>query len=535
LLFEHLFDRLRFMDLGPLDDLDARSTLAAATSAVWSRRAAEVQDLLVISHWAALHGSDPRRGPDGERIESFGNRLIDIGGDGTPLVQEFCLGELAIARETGSVATSRAMADVLDLEHRLPQVWRRVLDLECEVWVARKVATASRSLSREQVGLVDDAVAAAIGRETPGRVIALAEAKVIEADPPAHAQRVADAANRKFVRLSRADAQGLKTVIARVTAGDGAWVDATVDRAADLLGPRHPDLSHDELRAMAFGLLARPAELLDLLLSGVEESEPPEDDPEATLDEGPELCRALAFPADLLDSLRSIDPVRLRPRATLYVHLHEAVAAGMVSGVARVEDAGPLLPAQLPELLGSAHVTVKPVIDLNDDIQVAAYEHPEALKERVWLTSRGDVFPFSPGAQTRKVDFDHPVPYDPLGPPGQTGTHNSGPLRRRHHRWKTHAGYEVRQIGHATYLWRTLHGRYYLVDSLGTLEVDPDAGQAVMAGPEESEPGVWSLLAPTATEARRSAPLGRGRVGGCLAIEERFNVRGRWSETVRRP
>jgi hypothetical protein len=165
----------------------------------------------------------------------------------------------------------------------------------------------------------------------------------------------------------------------------------------------------------------------------------------------------------------------------------------LVPGVARVEDAGPLLPTQLRELLGNALVRVQPVVDLNDDVQVAAYEHPEALKEQVWLTSRGDVFPFSTGSQTRKVDFDHPVPYDPLGPPGQTGTHNSGPLRRRHHRWKTHAGYQARQIGPATYLWRTPHSRYYLIDSLGTVEVDPDAGHTVMTGPEQHEPGVWAL------------------------------------------
>src|SRR5215217_213662 len=115
------------MDLGPLDDLDATATLAAATCAVRSRRAAEVQDLLVVSRWASLHGADPRRGPDGRRAESFGNRLIDVGREGTPRVQEFCLGELATARETGAVATQRAMADVLDLEHRLPLVWRCVV------------------------------------------------------------------------------------------------------------------------------------------------------------------------------------------------------------------------------------------------------------------------------------------------------------------------------------------------------------------------------------------------------------------------
>ena len=84
------------MDLGPIDELDASATLAAASCAVRARRAAEVQDLLVLSHWAALHGSDPRRGPGGERVESFGNRLVDLGGEGTPMVQEFCIGELAI-------------------------------------------------------------------------------------------------------------------------------------------------------------------------------------------------------------------------------------------------------------------------------------------------------------------------------------------------------------------------------------------------------------------------------------------------------
>jgi hypothetical protein len=473
------------MDLGPVDDLDARATLAAATCAVHARRAAEVQDLLVVSHWAALHGSEPLHPRD---------RLMDVGGEGTPLVQEFCIGELAIAREAGAVATWHTLADVLDLQHRLPRVWRRVTDLQCEVWVARKVATLSRSLPIDKVGLVDAAVAEAIGTETPGRVIRLAEAKVIEADPQDHAAKVADAARRRYVALSRSDQAGLRTIIARVNAGDAVWVDATVDRAAHLLSAQHPDLTRDELRALGFGLLARPAELLALLVGGIEETADSETETDNTEPEAAtELCRAVASPADLLDALAAIDPAKLRPRAVLYVHLHEAAVAGLVPGVARVEDGGPLLYSQLRDLLGTASLTVQPVVDLNDDVQVAAYEHPEALKDRVWLTSRGDVFPHSPGSEDRRVDYDHPDPYDPHGPPGQTGTHNSGPLRRRHHRWKTHAGYQARQIGPAAYLWRTPHGRYFLVDCLGTSEVDPTAGATVMAGPVESAPGVYAL------------------------------------------
>ena len=74
---------------------------------------------------------------------------------------------------------------------------------------------------------------------------------------------------------------------------------------------------------------------------------------------------------------------------------------------------------------------MRPVIDLHDQISVNAYEHPEAVKERVHLTRVGDYFPYATGT-TRGADLDHPPPYDDTGPPGQTGTPNSGPLTRRH-------------------------------------------------------------------------------------------------------
>jgi hypothetical protein len=68
--------------------------------------------------------------------------------------------------------------------------------------------------------------------------------------------------------------------------------------------------------------------------------------------------------------------------------------------------------------------------------------------------------------------MDHPDPYDPHGPPGQTGDHNAAPLGRRHHRAKTHLGYRPRQLGLARYLWRSPHGLHRLVDATGTHELD---------------------------------------------------------------
>ncbi len=51
----------------------------------------------------------------------------------------------------------------------------------CELWVARKVASMTRNLDPAAAGLVDRAVAEAVD-QGPGRLLAIAEAKVIEAD-----------------------------------------------------------------------------------------------------------------------------------------------------------------------------------------------------------------------------------------------------------------------------------------------------------------------------------------------------------------
>ena len=195
--------------LDALDDLDPGATLAAVEARVVARRAVEVEDLVLVCHWADLHGSDPRRGPDGGRVWDGADRLVEIGGDGTPLVRELCLPELAVARRTHTLSARSAVADALDLRHRLPRVWALLLAGGCEPWVARRVASISRRLDRDQVGLVDAAVADAIGGESPGRVIELAQAKVIEADPAGYAERLRVELARRYVGRSRVDEHGL--------------------------------------------------------------------------------------------------------------------------------------------------------------------------------------------------------------------------------------------------------------------------------------------------------------------------------------
>ncbi len=147
----------------------------------------------------------------------------------------------------------------------------------------------------------------------------------------------------------------------------------------------------------------------------------------------------------------------------------------------RVEGLGPHCLAQLRDLLGGAEVTVKPVIDLRDQVSVNAHEHPAWLAEPVRLTRVGDYFPYATST-ARLSDLDHPTPYDVHGPPGQTGTHNSGPVTRRHHRLETHAGFSARQTGPGTYIRASPHGHYLLVDRTGTHPIRPGFGQALLHG-----------------------------------------------------
>lgn len=442
---------------GP-DDSGAAGVPVRVEANLVARRRELVTELELCLEWADLHGEPPAFAAPG------GDRLVALGGDGTPMVQDLCLEELSIARRVHVLNTRAMLADALDLRHRLPQLWAATRALACEPWLARKVARMTRGLDRDRVGLVDDAVSAALG-QAPSRVLAIAEAKVIEADTRAHeAELVIQAAGHGvwLGRLRPADPEdpesgrGVRTLYARLAPEDAHWLDHSIDALADLLAdedalraqyapglalvPDDAAPSRDQLRAAALGILGRPDQAATLL--------------------------GLIGPTDA--------PVNPRA-ATVYVHLHESVlrtaGSGTGDGVARVEGIGPILASHLRRLVGHASVTVKPVVDLATGASVNGYEHPTAMRERILLRNTGDVFPHATSL-SRRLDLDHVDPYDADGPPGQTGDHNTAPLGRRSHRVKTHAGYALEQLGPTTYLWATPHGLQRLVDDTGTHAID---------------------------------------------------------------
>jgi hypothetical protein len=354
---------------------------------------------------------------------------------------------------------------------------------------------------------VDARIAPSLGAVSFGRLQTLLEAAICEADPDGVEQQAAAAAQERFVRLGRGGEHGLKLIIARAAAGDGIWFKATIDRIADILTRHGDDDPVDVRRSKAIGILAQPAEALRLLCQHQDDtwdrSAEPDDlaeesaQDETDRDHGPaEEDADAAAEADTVlfdDQPPASDPAsteeathrslqimpapfnpdraRPRPRAIVYVHLSEAaLRAG--SGVARVEDVGPVLLSRLHMLLGDrCSISLKPVIDLPaGHIPLDCYEIPASLREHLLLRYPADVFPYA-NTVSRLVDIDHTIRYvspEEGGPPGQTRIGNLGPHIRYHHRVKTFGGWQVCQPEPGSWIWRSPTGRIYLVNATGT-------------------------------------------------------------------
>jgi hypothetical protein len=132
------------------------------------------------------------------------------------------------------------MADALDVRHRLPQLWQLIVAGGVPSWRARKVAQATRHLSRDPAMHVDAAVAGCIATLPWGRFETLLAAKIIEADPQAAEEQAKIWEAERFVRAGRTGQSGLKLLIAKANAGDVIWFMATINRIADLAAARRP-------------------------------------------------------------------------------------------------------------------------------------------------------------------------------------------------------------------------------------------------------------------------------------------------------
>jgi hypothetical protein len=464
-------------------DLDAASACEAVLGTQSDLREAEWRELALAAQWAVLHQSQqPQAARAGQ--ERRGRETVrPAGGDGTPLISGFAAAELALLMGTGFITADKLIRDAVDLQQRHPRLWQALGEGKARVWKARQVARMTRvaGLTREQAWFVDAATAPYVDSLAWAPFVRLVEAKIIEADPAAAEERREAAALERFVATGRCNEHGLKTLVAKATAGDVLFFVAVCDRIAQLLELEGDTDPVGARRSKALGILANPAEALALLeRHSSDEPTPadptPDDETSAAL-APPNTCSSCGGPR--------IGADKLRPRAVLYVRVSQtALQAG--TGVAACESGvGPVTVESLRELLGHHRVTVRPVLDLRAQVPVEAYEVPEAMRESLRLARPSSVYPWA-WTDTRP-DMDHTRPYvkrsgvaagEPLGSlPKQTRIGNLGPLDRLGHRVKTFGrGWRVRQPVPGIYLWRTSHGYWFRVDNDGThpLGRDPD-------------------------------------------------------------
>ena len=450
---EHMFD----IDLSALDE---PATLAAAEHARAVVEHGEVRLLQTAAHWADLHGELARATSP---LLPGSEQLVLFGGDGTPCVAEFAPAELGVVLATSSAAAERLVGDALDLRHRLPRLWARIVAGEVKPWIGRRTAEATRHLSLETVSVVDRRIAKYAHSLSWGRIEAIIQACWMECDPDAAAEadERAQASLGVWVK-DRPGEPGTGEIFIRAEAPDAWRFNASIGGLATGLGTLGDNRPVDVRRAAAVGILANPQHALDLFTdidAATGQTEPPTDFTEQPIETPSAVRRPMGT---------------TRPDVTLYVHLtDEALQSG--TGVARVEQIGPVTLDRVKTWLGHANVVVKPVIDLNDQVPVDAYEIPDRIREAVHLAIPVDCFPHATSTR-RTGDIDHTIAFvkpDDGGPPGQTGVGKLGPITRFHHRVKTHGDWHVAQPFTGVFVWRTPTGRYYLVDHAGTHQALP--------------------------------------------------------------
>ncbi len=116
-------------------------------------------------------------------------------------------------------------------------------------------------------------------------------------------------------------------------------------------------------------------------------------------------------------------------------------------------------PEQVKEWCQQAgtRVTVRPVLDLAEEMSTGAYSPTPLMKEQVRLRYPTCVFKDC-DRPARGCDLDHHDPY----PHGATTTSNLFPLCRGHHRLKTTGGWTYRLLDQNTIEWTSPMGLVHL-------------------------------------------------------------------------
>lgn len=287
---------------------------------------------------------------------------------------------------------------------------------------------------------VDEQLAAAMMLLPTSRALGRVESLILHADPELAAERARRAAAWTGVVVDPIE-EGTCGLHGRLRAGDGIALDTALDQVAGALD--RADLEPDQARAVALGLMART------------------------------ILGQDALPLDAAGQPLGLPAVVTGPRRVeLQITLTDALPEA-----AEVAGHGWLPTSLLDDVLAGCQVIVKPVLVESQITPVDAYAVPDRMRELVCARNPIDVFPYAT-TPARSCDLDHTIPYDHDAPPGtgQTRPDNLGPLGRRSHRAKTHAGWQLRQPSPGCFVWASPAGYTYAVTPNGTTRIGTPPG-----------------------------------------------------------
>jgi hypothetical protein len=412
---------------------------------------AEADLFLAAAAWADQHSADTLA----PALTDWDEKALPLAGEGTPEVAEFCIAEFAAVLGMTTHAGRALIGDALETRHRLPKVWSRVQAGTLQVWRARQIAHLTYGLPPEGAAYVDDHVAAfahRIGYAALQRLLEEARIRFL-ADHEPEGGPVRPDGRKVKVDLGQMSTNGTAQVWGELDYADACDLEKAIARRASALGAEGgigEGLDLDARRALALGEMARDDLCLDLVTG------------ERSLRTGGGVELKVHVNADdLTDS----------PAGT-------GTHSTGLGGLARVEGTGGNGAFMTLDALRAwlqrpdARISLRTIIDTTATLRVDQWEIPNRLRRQVTERDGTCRFPHC-NRPAHATDIDHIKPYDPGpdgsgGPPGQTSSDNLASCCRQHHRLKTHAGWSYTMLDPGYYLWRSPHGRRFLVTPHGT-------------------------------------------------------------------
>ncbi len=455
------------------------AALLRAVRASRERAAAEDIEMMRLGvHWADLHLADP------EFAEACFTSPKTFAGEGSPMIDEFCVPEFATMLGRTNDSAGRFLTECVEVAYRLPKLWGAVQAGLVAGWRARLIADTTIDLSLQAASYVDEQVFWCASKLTPSGLDRLVQEARIRFMPEAVADALEKSADKRHVTFDtqQASYDGTMELTAGLEIPDALALAAAVTSGAEHLARLGSTDTVDGRRATALGDLARHQ-----LTIGFDDDESPAGRRMPAGPAGHDTGQRCRRPHGAAGA-----PVAPVTQVVLYAHLsadaithHDLTTRPDEALCARVEQAGQRLLSveQVRAWCGrpDAQVVVKQVIDLRERLECQGYTPTEKIREYVIVRDGTCVFPWC-GRNARHCDLDHIVAYDHDHPDrgGPTSTDNLAALCRLHHRLKTHGRWRYEMTSPGVYLWTSPLGHTYRRDHTGSTATGrawPDDGE----------------------------------------------------------